>query len=103
MGVTEVNEQAKPKFENFLREQGIRYWPSMANFIFCYFDQPDELEAKLRAKGILVRPKKDENGITGLRISVGTVAQMDHVIATLKELLAKYGAHEAKRPKVSNA
>ncbi len=33
-------------------------------------------EAALRSRGILVRPKKDGNGVVGLRMSIGTLAQV---------------------------
>lgn len=85
--VEEVNKRAKPKFEEFLNARGIVFWPSSCNFIFCYFEDPAGLEKGLRAKGILVRPKKDAKGVLGLRITIGTLAQMEQVIKALTELL----------------
>ena len=82
--VDELNNQAKPAFEAFLQEIGVVFWPTDANFVFCYFVDPPGLEAKLRAKGILVRPKKDADGVTGLRISLGTLAQTERLIAELR-------------------
>lgn len=84
---------------------GIDFWPTVANFIFCYFPEPVRLEAALRERGILVRPKKDgrrswfhgvlrlfggktwrksrisgrfqdHKGVLGLRISFGTLEQL---------------------------
>eukprot|EP00444_Apocalathium_aciculiferum_P029916 CAMPEP_0183420712 /NCGR_PEP_ID=MMETSP0370-20130417/26625_1 /TAXON_ID=268820 /ORGANISM="Peridinium aciculiferum, Strain PAER-2" /LENGTH=354 /DNA_ID=CAMNT_0025604615 /DNA_START=24 /DNA_END=1088 /DNA_ORIENTATION=+ len=86
--VDEVNKQAKPKFQEFLTRKGITFWPTSANFIFCYFDDPNGLEQKIRARGILVRPKKDAEGVLGLRITIGTVEQMDALMKVLEELLA---------------
>jgi len=85
--VDEVNKTAKPKFEEYLKNRSIVFWPSSANFIFCYFENPVELEKSLRARKILVRPKKDGEGTTGLRITVGTEAQMDKLMAALDDLL----------------
>jgi len=85
--VSELNERAKPKFEDFLRSRNITFWPSSANFIFCYFSKPLELEAGLRARKILVRPKKDADGVQGLRVTVGTVEQTERLIAALEELM----------------
>uniref|UniRef100_A0A7S4BZX8 histidinol-phosphate transaminase n=1 Tax=Chrysotila carterae TaxID=13221 RepID=A0A7S4BZX8_CHRCT len=85
--VKEHNTIARPAFERYLDKKGIVYWPSSANYIFCYFPEPMELEAKLRARGILVRPKKDADGVTGLRVSIGTAAQTDQLISTLEQLL----------------
>merc|ERR1712039_382175 len=85
--VEELNLRAKPKFEGFLQSHGIKFWPSSANFIFCYFPKPLEIEAGLRARKILVRPKKDADGIQALRITIGTVEQTERLMAALEELL----------------
>jgi len=85
--VKEVNERAKPMFEDYLTQRGIAFWPTVANFIFCYFEDPKRLEAGLRERGILTRPKKDANDVLGLRVSFGTEQQMQQVIKALDELL----------------
>jgi histidinol-phosphate aminotransferase len=85
--VEEINKRSKPKFEDFLRKRNIVFWPSVANFIFCYFDKPAELEVGIRSRGILVRPKKDADGVTGLRVTIGTDEQTDALIKVLEELL----------------
>jgi len=93
--VDEVNKRSKPAFESYLRSRDIDFWPSSANYIFCYFDEPVVLEKALRSKNILVRPKKDDAGTMGLRVTIGTVEQTDYLIATLNELLPK---EDATRP-----
>jgi len=99
--VEEVNQKSKPLFEEYLRKRSITFWPSSANFIFCYFDDPVELEKGIRSKGILVRPKKDAAGTMGLRVTIGTVAQMEALIKALDELLLNgAGGPPAKRPKL---
>lgn len=85
--VKEINEQTKPQFEQYLTKKGISFWPTSANFIFCYFEDPKRLEAELRQRGILVRPKKDANDTLGLRITFGTVQQMQAVMKALDELV----------------
>jgi len=85
--VEEVNKQSKPKFEEYLTKRGIPFWPTSANFIFCDFENPVELEKGIREKGVLVRPKKDAAGKMHLRITIGTVEQMDKLMAILDELL----------------
>jgi len=85
--VTEIRTRAKPKFEEYLRQHRVEFWPSSANYIFCYFQRPLELEAELRARDILVRPKKDADGVCGLRVSIGTVEQTDRLMVALSELL----------------
>jgi len=87
--VNELNTQAKPRFEAWMRGRGIVFWPSSANYIFCYFAEPAALEKQLRARDILVRPKKDAEGVTGLRVSIGTLEQTEKLISTLEELLPR--------------
>jgi len=99
--VEELKGQAKPLLENFLQSRGIIFWPSAANYILCMFKDPVKLEAGLRAKHILVRPKKDADGVLGLRISIGTLEQMRRCVAALEELLDAPSLTEspAKKPK----
>lgn len=85
--VKEINEQTKPQFEQYLTKKGISFWPTCANFIFCYFEDPKRLETELRKRCILVRPKKDANDVLGLRITFGTVQQMQAVMKALDELV----------------
>lgn len=87
--VNEVNKVAKPAFENYLRSRGVRFWPSSCNFMFCYFEHPTELESSLRDRNILVRPKKDAEGVLGLRVSIGNMKQTSQLIAALDEVLPK--------------
>ncbi|CAE8610813.1 unnamed protein product [Polarella glacialis] len=85
--VKEVNEISLPLFKEYLDKKGVGYWPTWANFIFCYFEDPVRLEAGMRERGILVRQKKDANNVLGLRISIGTEQQMRKVVEALDELL----------------
>merc|ERR1719491_94968 len=100
--VNEVNGRSKPKLERYLQSRDVVFWPSHANYLFCYFDQPTSLEAALRSKNILVRPKKDENGTLGLRMTIGTEEQTDGLISALDELLPKRNGSEpeAKKPRL---
>jgi len=98
--VNEVNQRSKPKFENYLRSRNVEFWPSQANYLFCYFDQPTALEASLRSRNIMVRPKKDENGTMGLRITMGTEEQVDGLIAALDELVPKSNGSEPAAKKL---
>jgi len=85
--VTEHNTLAKPAFEAFLRKRGVEFWPSSANYIFCYFEAPRDLEVTLRGRGILVRPKTDAEGVVGLRVSIGTLKQTQRLIENLEDIL----------------
>ena len=85
--VREVMEASKPMFEAFLDEQGIEYWPSVANFIWTFPDKPVEMEQHLRASGILVRPKADDDGRTGLRVTLGCESHTKRLLETLRAFL----------------
>ena len=37
--------------EDFLAEAGVAFWPSAANYVFCYFPDPTATEKALRAEG----------------------------------------------------
>ena len=77
--VDEVMNTAKPQLEAWLRERGIEYWPSSANFLWVFPPEPEALNDYFTRHGILVRPK-DCRGKMGLRITVGTQAQVARLI-----------------------
>ncbi|WP_062266838.1 pyridoxal phosphate-dependent aminotransferase [Endozoicomonas arenosclerae] len=85
--VKEVMEVSKPMFEDFLNRKGIDYWPSVANFIWTFPDNPEEIEKHLRTNHILVRPKADESGKVGLRVNLGNKAQTERLINTLSLII----------------
>jgi histidinol-phosphate aminotransferase len=99
--VKDLNERSMPAYLAFLESRGIEYWPTKANFVFCYFPEPAALEKKLCANDILVRPKKDAQGVLGLRVSLGTLEQTERLIALLRELLPeKENGHGSPQKKV---
>ena len=73
--VDEVMNTAKPQLEAWLQERGIKCWPSSANFLWVFPNEPEALNDYFTSHGILVRPKHYQ-GIMGLRITVGTQAQV---------------------------
>lgn len=89
--VKEVMEVALPRFENFLRAEGIAFWPSRANFILIHPPDAAALEERLRTNDILVRPRKGPGINNTVRITIGTVAQMERVMAVMKTFLAEGG------------
>ncbi|WP_019604803.1 pyridoxal phosphate-dependent aminotransferase [Teredinibacter turnerae] len=82
--VDEVMQQSKPRLESYLDSKGIEFWPSGGNFLWVFFADPVSTEARLQAAGILVRPKMDGDGRLGLRITLGTLAQTEHLLAVLE-------------------
>ncbi|WP_066016053.1 pyridoxal phosphate-dependent aminotransferase [Endozoicomonas atrinae] len=89
--VREVMEESKPLFEQFLDQLAIPFWPSAANFIWAFPDNPDVIEQHLRSHGILVRPKSDQAGRKGLRITLGDIAQTRQLIHRVQEALSTTG------------
>lgn len=83
--VREVMRDAKPAFEQFLSEHDIPFWPSEANYVWCFPSNASQINQALVAAGILVRPKADSDGAVGLRVTIGTVEQTQRAIDIFKQ------------------
>lgn len=83
--VKEIIEESKPMFEAFLDQNTIEYWPSAANYIWIFPKDSEGMLLKLRKNKILVRPKNDSQGRTGLRVTLGNKAQTSVLIQVLEE------------------
>lgn len=81
--IDEVMNKSKPLLEAFLDDRNVRYWPSVANFIWAFFDDAERIESALRHAGILVRPKADSDGRVGLRMTLGNESQTQHLLTVL--------------------
>ena len=81
--IKEVMEVSKPKLENFLREKGIFFYPSQANFLLLRVTDPQKLIEGLKSQGILVRPKPAPDGKTAIRVSIGTLKDTERFIKAL--------------------
>jgi histidinol-phosphate aminotransferase len=103
--VKEVMEISKPKLEQFLRERGIFFYPSAANFLLLKITNPEKMgdEDKsssspltadrviegLKNKGILVRPKAAPDSQKAVRVSIGTLEDIEKFIRVFKEVLTE--------------
>lgn len=78
----EHNQQWRPWLAKELTARGIEVLPSGANFVLARFpgDGWKAADAKLKAKGVIVRPIQP---LDGLRISVGLEAQNHTVVEAL--------------------
>ncbi|OIO46774.1 MAG: hypothetical protein AUJ31_00995 [Parcubacteria group bacterium CG1_02_39_15] len=83
----EIMEESKPKLESLLREKGILFYPSAANFLLLKISNPQKIAEKLKAKGILVRPKPAPDGTQSVRVSVGKLAETEKFIRAFSEML----------------
>jgi histidinol-phosphate aminotransferase len=77
--VKEVMTEAKPLLEQWLDDRGIDYWPSGANYVWAFPNNADALSCYFTDNGILLRPKSYSD-VMGLRITVGTVEQVQQLI-----------------------
>ncbi len=87
--VREVMEESKPLLEGFLTQNNIEFWPSVANYLLVLFDDCSGVKDALFNAGILVRPRKDNTGKDGLRVTVGTLEQTRRLIAVLEDTLSQ--------------
>jgi histidinol-phosphate aminotransferase len=87
--VSEVR-QARAEFEAALDEEGVRRWPTKANFILTEIGaQHKEFVERMRAAGVLVRDRSADPGCDGrVRITVGTREQMRLARVALKTTMA---------------
>lgn len=81
--IKEVMEKSKPKLEQFLREKGIFFYPSAANFLLIIVANPQKLIENLKSQGILVRPKPAPDGKIAIRVSIGTLKDTERFIKAL--------------------
>ena len=74
-----------------LEKLGFTVLPSKANFIFAKSDKVDGevLYKELKAKGVLVRHFTKERIAPFVRITIGTMEQMEILIAKIKEILGE--------------
>lgn len=89
--VKEVMEVSLPKFEAFLTEVQIPFWSTHSNFILIHPPHVAELEKRLQSKKILVRPRKGPGIDNTLRITIGTLDQMEAVIEVIRSFLEEKG------------
>lgn len=80
--IEEVMNKAKPLIENFFRKQKIPFYPSGANFVLFKPKNAQKTFEKLKDAGILTRPRSGPNIDGTLRLTIGTIAQMEKFIKT---------------------
>ena len=78
----------RKRLEHELTVLGIHWWPSEANFVlFNVGMQHQEFVEAMQQRGILVRDRSADPGCDGcVRITIGTVEQMDRCLAALREV-----------------
>lgn len=84
--VVAKNAVERSKWEEFLRQVGLKYFSSQANFVYFYVDDPDALADKLLENGFQVRQGLEP---TSLRITVGKAADNIKMQEIIKQYLQK--------------
>ena len=81
---------ARAEFEAALDSEGIRRWPSQANFVLTDIGpQHQEFVTRMRAAGVLVRDRSADPGCEGrVRITIGTREQMRLAAEALQTTMA---------------
>ncbi|MBI5414164.1 histidinol-phosphate transaminase [Candidatus Peregrinibacteria bacterium] len=84
--VDEVMNESKPFVENFFQKNEIRFYKSGSNFIL--FESPtSDFAQKLEENGIRIRPQT-QKGIEGfLRVSIGTMKEIERFCDVFSQLL----------------
>ncbi len=81
--------QTRNRTASALEQLGFVVLPSQANFLFAKTDKMDggELYSRLKAQGILVRHFSDPKICQFNRITIGTPAQMEKFVETVRKVL----------------
>ena len=80
-----------------LKELGIRCVPSVANFILAEFGyDTDPLSDELAKRGVIVRPMRALGFPQAIRVSVGTRAENERLLATLADVHASFAGRKTE-------
>lgn len=85
--------RGRERLENELRERGIKYWPSRANFVLMYLGSANSpFIMAMRQHGILVRDRSKDPGCEGcVRITLGSAKDNERLFAVLPEVFEQVG------------
>jgi histidinol-phosphate aminotransferase len=83
------NAQGLKFWERALRNLGLAYVPSAANFILVKVGEGDRVFKELQKQGVIVRPMGGYQLPEFVRISIGTSAENERCLTALKKVLGK--------------
>lgn len=93
-----VNEvlEGRERLECLLRERGVQYWPTQANFILMRVSDSSKGAAlfveHMRQRGILVRDRSADEGCEGcVRVTLGRRQHVDQLLEALQAVLEERG------------
>lgn len=84
---------ARDEVTTALRDLGLRFWPSQANFVLVMIgSKHSQFCSAMRDRGVLVRDRSNDPGCDGcVRITIGTRSQMETAIDAMRESLSEIG------------
>lgn len=82
------NEAGLKQLETFCDEQGLAYVPSVGNFMLVQVGNGAEVFQSLQEVGVIVRPMGGYGFPEYVRISIGTQAENERLIAALQSVLS---------------
>ncbi len=96
-------KRGRAALESFYRSNGIRYWPSQANFVLAHFGEYRKpFVEEMRRRGILVRDRNSDPGCEGcVRITLGTEEQTARLLRELPEALKTIGFQQQRFTEVT--
>jgi histidinol-phosphate aminotransferase len=83
------NSEGLKFFEAALREMGVEYVPSSANFILLRVGEGRRVAGEMQAQGVIVRPVDNYGLPEWVRISIGTPRENQRCLKALKKTLNK--------------
>ncbi|MEC5128332.1 histidinol-phosphate transaminase [Verrucomicrobiales bacterium BCK34] len=84
----DLNDEGLAFYHAAFEEMGLEYVPSFANFVLVKVGDGDAVFSAMLKRGVIIRAMRSYKLPEWVRISVGTMAQNERCIATLKEILA---------------
>jgi histidinol-phosphate aminotransferase len=83
------NSDGLKMFEAALREMGVEYVPSSANFILLRVGEGSRVTNEMQALGVIIRPVDNYGLQEWVRISIGTPRENQRCLKALKKILGK--------------
>jgi histidinol-phosphate aminotransferase len=84
--VDEVMNKSKPLFEEYLKKNNIKFYPSWGNFLLVEVGDSKKVYEALREKGVLIRPQKARLASCA-RITIGTLKDTKEFIELFDKIL----------------
>jgi histidinol-phosphate aminotransferase len=83
------NSEGLKTFESALREMGVEYVPSSANFVLLRVGEGRRVAGEMQARGVIVRPVDNYDLPEWVRISIGAPRENQRCLKALKKILSK--------------